>query len=245
MSLHFANQSVRQNAPDQQATIQKLLDENSQLIAKIKECQVHGRVEEALPHQKLLHRNLTMLARGADQSLLAVLRDDSNGQPSPGSDAVGTSAAPVGPGGDNRSATPQQASAQLQASPHPPLAQVPTPQPLQQQLSPGVSQMHPPASVNSLAPPNMAPQGGAMVPPQHPQQMQYMGHPQGPMHPHHQQYMQYQQGMPPYGMSPGQGYIDHQQQQLMYQQQQQQMAAMQAQTGPPPPQGYPQTHHRQ
>lgn len=39
MSLALAPQTVKQGAPEGTATIQKLLDENSQLIARIKELQ--------------------------------------------------------------------------------------------------------------------------------------------------------------------------------------------------------------
>lgn len=84
MSLAFAPASARQGAPPNRATVQKLLDENSQLIQAIVENQNSGRLQDCLQLQEKLHRNLVYLASIADagQSLLAEL------QATPGSSSM-------------------------------------------------------------------------------------------------------------------------------------------------------------
>ncbi|CAD6186130.1 unnamed protein product [Caenorhabditis auriculariae] len=85
MSLAFVPSHMRGNPPDHQATVQKLLDENSRLIDVITEYQNQGRAEDAGKHQMLLHRNLVHLANLADQSLLPQLREEKPNDPLNGS----------------------------------------------------------------------------------------------------------------------------------------------------------------
>ncbi|CAL1534725.1 unnamed protein product, partial [Lymnaea stagnalis] len=56
------------NPPPTQATIQKMLDENTQLIQTISDYQMKGKSTECIQYQQLLHRNLVYLANLADSS---------------------------------------------------------------------------------------------------------------------------------------------------------------------------------
>ncbi|CAG9536620.1 unnamed protein product [Cercopithifilaria johnstoni] len=68
MSLTFAGSAQIGARPDK-ATIQKMLDENGQLIKVIVRYQSMGRANDALQYQQLLHRNLVYLASLADASI--------------------------------------------------------------------------------------------------------------------------------------------------------------------------------
>ncbi|VDN22036.1 unnamed protein product [Gongylonema pulchrum] len=68
MSLAFAKDAQANAKPDK-ATIQRLLDENSQLIKLIMRYQSMGRANDALQYQQLLHRNLVYLASLADANV--------------------------------------------------------------------------------------------------------------------------------------------------------------------------------
>ncbi|VDK66393.1 unnamed protein product [Onchocerca ochengi] len=68
MSLTFAG-SAQMGAKPDKATIQKLLDENGQLIKVIVRYQSMGRANDALQYQQLLHRNLVYLASLADANI--------------------------------------------------------------------------------------------------------------------------------------------------------------------------------
>uniref|UniRef100_A0A915Q7W5 SS18 N-terminal domain-containing protein n=1 Tax=Setaria digitata TaxID=48799 RepID=A0A915Q7W5_9BILA len=68
MSLVFAGGAQVGARPDK-ATIQKMLDENGQLIRVIVRYQSMGRANDALQYQQLLHRNLVYLASLADASI--------------------------------------------------------------------------------------------------------------------------------------------------------------------------------
>ncbi|VIO96077.1 Uncharacterized protein BM_BM1013 [Brugia malayi] len=68
MSLTFTGSAQIGGRPDK-ATIQKMLDENGQLIRVIVRYQNMGRANDALQYQQLLHRNLVYLASLADASI--------------------------------------------------------------------------------------------------------------------------------------------------------------------------------
>ena len=67
MSAAFAGGPRRE--PVTQATIQKMLDENTQLIQAILEYQNQGKARECTQYQQILHRNLIYLATLADSNL--------------------------------------------------------------------------------------------------------------------------------------------------------------------------------
>ncbi|XP_072373879.1 protein SSXT-like isoform X2 [Scyliorhinus torazame] len=68
MSVVFVPQRLRGKCEINQATIQKLLDENNQLIQCIVEYQNNGKTAECTQYQQILHRNLIYLATIADSS---------------------------------------------------------------------------------------------------------------------------------------------------------------------------------
>lgn len=70
MSLTHIPGDVQQNASPEQATVGKMLAENSQLIEAIAEYQRMGRIEDSVKYQELLHRNLIYLGNLADTSLI-------------------------------------------------------------------------------------------------------------------------------------------------------------------------------
>ncbi|KAB1263901.1 SS18-like protein 2 [Camelus dromedarius] len=66
MSVAFVPDWLRGKAEVNQETIQRLLEENDQLIRCIMECQNKGRANECVQYQHVLHRNLIYLATIAD-----------------------------------------------------------------------------------------------------------------------------------------------------------------------------------
>lgn len=67
---------VKDDASPEQATISKMLAENSQLIEAIAEYQRMGRIEDSVKYQELLHRNLMYLGNLADASLVQQIQVD-------------------------------------------------------------------------------------------------------------------------------------------------------------------------
>ncbi|XP_077420007.1 SS18-like protein 2 [Vanacampus margaritifer] len=68
MSIVFVPQKLRGNAKINHETIQRLLDENDQLIRCIVEYMQKGRAVECVKYQQFLHRNIVYLATLADVS---------------------------------------------------------------------------------------------------------------------------------------------------------------------------------
>ncbi|XP_075432494.1 SS18-like protein 2 [Ascaphus truei] len=68
MSVVFVPGRLRGKAEINQETIQRLLEENDQLIRCIVEYQNKGRATECAQYQQILHRNLIYLATIADAS---------------------------------------------------------------------------------------------------------------------------------------------------------------------------------
>ncbi|KAK6185911.1 hypothetical protein SNE40_008046 [Patella caerulea] len=69
MSLAFVPSQQKPKGPQpNQATIQKMLDENNQLIQTIADYQSKGKATECLQFQQILHRNLVYLATVADSN---------------------------------------------------------------------------------------------------------------------------------------------------------------------------------
>ncbi|XP_074645544.1 uncharacterized protein LOC141901887 isoform X4 [Tubulanus polymorphus] len=68
MSLAFVPPHQRGKGPPNTQTIQKMLDENSQLIQTIIDYQSRGKAAECVQYQQILHRNLVYLATIADSS---------------------------------------------------------------------------------------------------------------------------------------------------------------------------------
>ncbi|XP_019722358.1 SS18-like protein 2 [Hippocampus comes] len=68
MSIVFVPQKLRGDAKINQETIQRLLDENDQLIRCIVEYMQKGRAVECVKYQQFLHRNIVYLATLADAS---------------------------------------------------------------------------------------------------------------------------------------------------------------------------------
>ncbi|MPC11618.1 Calcium-responsive transactivator [Portunus trituberculatus] len=69
MTMAYPSQPPpRGRPPPNPAQIQKLLDENSQLIKTITEYQSQGKPQECFQYQQSLHRNLMYLASMADTS---------------------------------------------------------------------------------------------------------------------------------------------------------------------------------
>ena len=66
MSVIFAPDWLRGKAKVNQETIQRLLEENDQLIRCIVEYQNKGQENECVQYQHVLHRNLIYLATIAD-----------------------------------------------------------------------------------------------------------------------------------------------------------------------------------
>ncbi|CAI5646119.1 SS18-like protein 2 [Oreochromis niloticus] len=69
MSIVFVPKKLRGKATVNQETIQRLLDENDQLIRCITEYMQKGRAVECVQYQQILHRNIVYLATIADASL--------------------------------------------------------------------------------------------------------------------------------------------------------------------------------
>ncbi|XP_069495510.1 SS18-like protein 2 isoform X1 [Ambystoma mexicanum] len=68
MSVTFVPEKYRRKAVINQETIQRLLEENDQLIRCIAEYQNKGRAVQCAQYQQILHRNLVYLATIADSS---------------------------------------------------------------------------------------------------------------------------------------------------------------------------------
>ncbi|CAL8404257.1 unnamed protein product [Boreogadus saida] len=68
MSVVFVPKRLRGTATINQETIQRLLEENDQLIRCIAEYQQKGRAVECVQYQQILHRNIVYLATIADAS---------------------------------------------------------------------------------------------------------------------------------------------------------------------------------
>ncbi|XP_017284185.1 SS18-like protein 2 [Kryptolebias marmoratus] len=68
MSIVFVPKKLRGKAKINQETIQRLLDENEQLIRCITEYMQKGRAVECVQYQQILHRNIVYLATIADAS---------------------------------------------------------------------------------------------------------------------------------------------------------------------------------
>ncbi|CAJ1048770.1 SS18-like protein 2 isoform X1 [Xyrichtys novacula] len=68
MSIVFVPKKLRGTAVINQETIQRLLDENDQLIRCIAEYMQKGRAVECVQYQQILHRNIVYLATIADAS---------------------------------------------------------------------------------------------------------------------------------------------------------------------------------
>ncbi|XP_071344569.1 SS18-like protein 2 [Trachinotus anak] len=68
MSIVFVPRKLRGKARVNQETIQRLLDENDQLVRCITEYMQKGRAVECVQYQQILHRNIVYLATIADAS---------------------------------------------------------------------------------------------------------------------------------------------------------------------------------
>ncbi|XP_019129857.2 SS18-like protein 2 [Larimichthys crocea] len=68
MSIVFVPKKLRGKAKVNQETIQRLLDENDQLVRCIAEYMQKGRAVECVQYQQILHRNIVYLATLADAS---------------------------------------------------------------------------------------------------------------------------------------------------------------------------------
>ncbi|XP_041078151.1 SS18-like protein 2 [Polyodon spathula] len=68
MSIVFVPEKLRGRAQINQEIIQRLLEENDQLVRVIVEYQRKGRATECVRYQQILHRNLVYLATIADTS---------------------------------------------------------------------------------------------------------------------------------------------------------------------------------
>ncbi|XP_075869914.1 SS18-like protein 2 [Nelusetta ayraudi] len=68
MSVVFVPKRQRGTAEINQETIQRLLDENDQLVRCITEYMQKGRAVECVQYQQILHRNIVYLATIADAS---------------------------------------------------------------------------------------------------------------------------------------------------------------------------------
>ncbi|XP_064243012.1 SS18-like protein 2 [Passer domesticus] len=66
MSVVFVPERLRGAAEVNQDTLQRLLEENDQLIRCIVEYQNKGRATDCVQYQQILHRNLIYLATIAD-----------------------------------------------------------------------------------------------------------------------------------------------------------------------------------
>ncbi|XP_067905138.1 calcium-responsive transcription coactivator-like isoform X2 [Heterodontus francisci] len=123
MSVVFVPQRLRGKCEINQATIQKLLDENNQLIQCIVDYQNNGKAAECTQYQQILHRNLIYLATIADSSQnVASAQPVALNQPmamGPGgmepvgraADSMGSGTPPPGPGNAHQMAAPGQQQA--------------------------------------------------------------------------------------------------------------------------------------
>ncbi|KAI1901324.1 hypothetical protein AGOR_G00033130 [Albula goreensis] len=225
MSVAFAAHRQRGKGDITPAGIQKLLDENNQLIQCIMDFQSKGKSAECSQYQQMLHRNLVYLATIADsnqnmQSLLPAKSESPTGEVKHEAPPQNV---PMGPGGMNQGGPPQP------PPPHghghgPPTDGPPGPPHMQGQMNgqmPGPNHMPMPGP-GPNQPPNMPPSGSMNVPPTTHGSMGPYGHAGGPsqgMPPSQGQMNMPPQGQPmgnygprPHmGMQPNQGPMMHQQ----------------------------------
>ncbi|KAM6948595.1 protein SSXT isoform 2-T2 [Aplochiton taeniatus] len=109
MSVAFAPHRQRGKGDITPAGIQKLLDENNQLIQCIMEFQSKGKTAECSQYQQMLHRNLVYLATIADsnQNMQSLLPACDSPTPEVKLEPP-TQNMPMGPGGMNQSGAPPQ-----------------------------------------------------------------------------------------------------------------------------------------
>ncbi|XP_054856177.1 SS18-like protein 2 [Eublepharis macularius] len=79
MSVVFVPEKLRRKVEVTQETLQRLLEENDQLIRCIVEYQDKGRAAECVQHQHTLHRNLIYLATIAEASPLPITEKTADG----------------------------------------------------------------------------------------------------------------------------------------------------------------------
>ncbi|XP_056621899.1 SS18-like protein 2 [Triplophysa dalaica] len=77
MSVVFVPKRQRGRAQINQETIQRLLDENDQLVRCITEYMQKGRATDCVQYQQILHRNIVYLGTLADAST-EILPDNNN-----------------------------------------------------------------------------------------------------------------------------------------------------------------------
>ncbi|KAM4614407.1 SS18-like protein 2 [Discoglossus pictus] len=77
MSLVFVPERLPGKGQGTEETVQRLLDENDQLIRCIVEYQNKGRAADCAQYQQVLHRNLIYLATIADASPTNVVKPTS------------------------------------------------------------------------------------------------------------------------------------------------------------------------
>ncbi|BFZ12678.1 hypothetical protein BsWGS_15716 [Bradybaena similaris] len=120
MSIVFVPAYQRSGEPDSHCTreiVQKMLEENEQLIKTISGYQLKGRMTECVEYQKVLHRNIVYLAKLADLSSSGQVSLPSHGtQTSNVSESHVTQVHSAGQGGLNTVSNQgcQQGSAQIQ-----------------------------------------------------------------------------------------------------------------------------------
>nr|CAH7754078.1 unnamed protein product [Callosobruchus chinensis] len=207
MSATFAQRGGQRPPPDTKQ-IQRLLDENGQLIQTIQEFQSKGKVQEVIQMQTTLHRNLVYLATLADSAqnvnaLLPMIQPPGapTGGPPPNQPGHG----PQPPSGDQQHMNSyghqqqpvptgpyrqQPGPPQRGGGPPPPHPQYPPQQPQQQQ----------PQGPPQGPPPQQQPQQRGGYPQQYPPPPQQGGYPQQyPPPPQQGGYPPPQQGYPPAG----------------------------------------------
>nr|CAH7748686.1 unnamed protein product [Callosobruchus chinensis] len=208
MSATFAQRGGQRPPPDTKQ-IQRLLDENGQLIQTIQEFQSKGKVQEVIQMQTTLHRNLVYLATLADSAqnvnaLLPMIQPPGapTGGPPPNQPGHG----PQPPSGDQQHMNSyghqqqpvptgpyrqQPGPPQRGGGPPPPHPQYPPQQPQQQQ----------PQGPPQGPPPQQQPQQRGGYPQQYPPPPQQGGYPQQyPPPPQQGGYPPPQQGYPPAGV---------------------------------------------
>ncbi|GMR51382.1 hypothetical protein PMAYCL1PPCAC_21577, partial [Pristionchus mayeri] len=202
---------------DTPSNVQRLLDENAQLIKCISDDHNAGRVEEQHRKAALLQRNLIYLAKFADQTLVAELVDQpggQNGEPASQQQLAAGAAGSSSQSAPSPSSQPPAAFQQQQMMQH-------------QQHMQQMQQGQPPGAHPGMHP-GMHPQQQQAMYAQHyggyPQHPGYGGYPGGHPGAHPGYYGQQppQQQTHPGQPHPGYGYADPNQQYYQQQQQQQQ-----------------------
>ncbi|KAH7728375.1 kiaa-iso protein [Aphelenchoides avenae] len=155
--IHIAE--AHAGAAFDQATIQKMLKENGQLIDTIAEYQRMGRIEDATKYQELLHKNLMYLAGRAEPSLAAQLQmENANAQVNPPTSQPVAQMAEVPQSAAQRYQPPSSlpsTSVSQQRPPGPPLQQATYPQ--QQNPTPPMVNGHPQPVMAQPPPPQQQP----------------------------------------------------------------------------------------